>query len=274
MPELPEVETTRRGIEPHLIDQRIKQVIVRQPQLRWPIPSDINEIMRQQTVHSVTRRSKYLLINTSNGTLLIHLGMSGSLSIANQQTSLKKHDHVDIITENNTILRYHDPRRFGAILWTNEPNSHPRLLSLGPEPLSRSFNTQHLYKACQSKSAAIKSVIMNANIVVGVGNIYANEALFHCGIHPLTPAKQLSSEQCRGLCQQIKKTLKKAIAAGGTTLKDFSNAEGKPGYFQQKLWIYGRAGETCHHCKTPIERLTQQQRSSFICTQCQPLHTS
>ncbi len=270
MPELPEVETTRRGIAPHLIDQRIRQIIVRQPQLRWPIPSDINQLMSGQTVLSVTRRSKYILINSSNGTILIHLGMSGSLSVVNHETSLKKHDHVDIISENKTIIRYHDPRRFGAILWTNEPDNHPRLISLGPEPLSRAFSTQHLHKACQSKSAAIKSVIMNANIVVGVGNIYANEALFHCGIHPQTPANQISYEQCQALCRQIKKTLKQAIEAGGTTLKDFSNAEGKPGYFQQKLWVYGRKGEDCRHCKTPIQRLIQQQRSSFICPQCQP----
>ncbi|MDF1796551.1 MAG: bifunctional DNA-formamidopyrimidine glycosylase/DNA-(apurinic or apyrimidinic site) lyase [Coxiellaceae bacterium] len=269
MPELPEVETTRRGIEPHLINQTISRVIVRQPKLRWPIPSNLQQLLSNQSVHSVTRRSKYLLINTSNGTLLIHLGMSGSLSIVDQQTSLKKHDHVDIICDNKTILRYHDPRRFGAILWTNTPDQHPRLVSLGPEPLERSFSAKHLHKACQKKSVAIKTVIMNANIVVGVGNIYANEALFHCGIHPLTPAKELDLEQCQALCRQIKKTLKQAIDAGGTTLKDFSNAEGKPGYFQQKLWVYGRAGEDCLRCKTTIERLIQQQRSSFICPQCQ-----
>ncbi len=269
MPELPEVETTRRGIEPHLLGQKIQQIIVRQAQLRWPIPADISSLCQQHTVQSVTRRSKYLLINFNHGSIIIHLGMSGNLHITNTRTALKKHDHVDIICENQTILRYHDPRRFGAILWSDTPEEHPRLQSLGPEPLNRAFNNQYLHKQCQSRKAAIKSVIMNSQIVVGVGNIYANETLFHCGIHPQTSAQQLSKEQCQQLCQQIKKTLKTAIKAGGTTLKDFTNAEGKPGYFQQKLWVYGRNNAPCLQCETPIQRISQQQRSSFFCPQCQ-----
>lgn len=270
MPELPEVETTRSGISPFISQQRISDIVVRNPNLRWPVPSNLAELSIGQTVQCVDRRSKYLLLKLDHGCIIIHLGMSGSLTIANNTTTQKKHDHVDICFKNGVILRYNDPRRFGAILWSDNPNDHPRLTTLGPEPLGRGFNRQHLTQICANKSAAIKTIIMNAKCVVGVGNIYANEALFHSNIHPETPANQLKPKQINQLCTQIKRVLRLAIKAGGTTLKDYSQADGKPGYFQQKLWVYGRTGENCLRCQHTIRRINQQQRASFVCPNCQP----
>lgn len=270
MPELPEVETTKNGISPHIDQQCISDIVVRNHNLRWPVLSNLAELCIEQTIQSVQRRSKYLLLRLDHGCIIIHLGMSGSLTITNDTSGLKKHDHVDICFENGVILRYNDPRRFGAILWTENPEAHPRLTTLGPEPLGRAFNSQHLALVCANKTAAIKAVIMNAKWVVGVGNIYANEALFHSNIHPETPANQLNTNQINKLCKQIKCVLRLAIKAGGTTLKDFSQADGKPGYFQQKLWVYGRAGEDCLHCQHTIRRINQQQRASYICPNCQP----
>ena len=269
MPELPEVETVKNGLQPHLINQSIQSVTVRDSRLRWPIPHDLNETLNGHTINHIRRRSKYLLLDFDHGSLIIHLGMSGKLTIVNEEVAAKKHDHADIICNNGTILRYNDPRRFGAILWSTTPEQHPRLTNLGPEPLSRQFTAQHLYKHCQGKSAAIKAIIMNAKLVVGVGNIYANEALFHSHIRPTTAGKDISLTQAHQLVKAIKSTLRQAIQAGGTTLKDFTQADGKPGYFQQKLWVYGRQNKACHRCQTAIKRITQAQRSSFFCPSCQ-----
>lgn len=269
MPELPEVETVKNGIQPHLINQTIQSVTIRNKQLRWPIPDHLSDTLGGHTLNNIRRRSKYLLLDFNHGSLIIHLGMSGKLTIANSQTEAKKHDHADIICKNGTILRYNDPRRFGAILWSTAPERHPRLANLGPEPLSQQFTAAHLHKHCQGKSAAIKAIIMNAKLVVGVGNIYASEALFHSHIHPTTAGKDISLNQAQQLVKTIKSTLRQAIKAGGTTLKDFTQADGKPGYFQQKLWVYGRENEACHQCQTTIKRIAQAQRSSFFCPSCQ-----
>lgn len=269
MPELPEVETVKNGIQPHLINQAIQSVTIRNKQLRWPIPDHLSNTLDGQTLNNIRRRSKYLLLDFNHGSVIIHLGMSGKLTIVNQKNTPKKHDHVDIVFDNGSILRYNDPRRFGAILWSTAPEQHPRLANLGPEPLSRQFTAQHLYKHCQGKSAAIKTIIMNAKLVVGVGNIYANEALFRSHIRPITAAKTLNLAQAQQLVKTIKSTLRQAIKAGGTTLKDFTQADGNPGYFQQKLWVYGRDGEPCQNCQTTIQRITQNQRSSFFCPTCQ-----
>lgn len=269
MPELPEIETVKNGLTPHLIDQTVRTAIIREHRLRWPIDSRLPQWLTGQCIKALRRRSKYLLIDFDTGSLIIHLGMSGKLTIVNNEADIKKHDHVDIVLDHGAILRYNDPRRFGAILWSEQPNQHPRLTSLGPEPLSRAFNSRHLITCCQNKQTSIKSLIMNAKHVVGVGNIYANEALFHSRIHPETKASHCSAEQLSLLVKHIKQTLRRAIKAGGTTLKDFTQADGSPGYFQQKLWVYGRNNKACHQCKTSIERIVQQQRSSFFCPLCQ-----
>lgn len=270
MPELPEVQTVCQGLQ-SLSGQTLQVVVVRQPQLRWPIPTDLQQQLRGQKVMSVTRRAKYLLLHFETGTLIIHLGMSGQLSLQDQLPSAEKHDHADFIF-NQEQLRYTDPRRFGAILYTQKPAlEHPRLCKLGPEPLETSFNPSYLFDQCQKKTVAIKAGIMNHHVVVGVGNIYATEALFHAGIHPLTACKRLSMNDCKRLTSTIKKTLTAAIKQGGTTLKDFKNSQKKPGYFQLQLYAYGKAGKPCLQCETPIERIVLQQRSSFFCPQCQPL---
>lgn len=270
MPELPEVQTVCQGLQ-SLSGQTLKMVVVRQPQLRWPIPADLHQLLQGQKIISVKRRAKYLLLHFETGTLIIHLGMSGQLSLQDQLPLAEKHDHADFIFSQEQ-LRYTDPRRFGAILYTQKPAfEHPRLCKLGPEPLENSFNPTYLFDQCQKKTVAIKAMIMNPHIVVGVGNIYATEALFHAGIHPLTTCKRLSRDDCKRLTNTIKKTLKAAIEQGGTTLKDFKNTQHKPGYFQQQLYAYGKAGKPCLQCTTPIDRIILQQRSSFFCSKCQPL---
>jgi len=272
MPELPEVETCKNGIAPHILHQPIQQVIIRQFQLRWPIPQDLAERVSKQKILKIERRAKYLILTLEHGHLLFHLGMSGHFKICSPQTPVLKHDHVDFIFSNHLCLRYHDPRRFGAILWTKEsPYSHPLLRDLGPEPLESPFNGKYFHQIAKNKSAAIKNFIMNPHVVVGIGNIYANEALFQSRIHPLTPAGKLSAKACQVLVEQIKAILTQAIVAGGTTLNDFKQSDGKPGYFKQDLQVYGRRGQACYRCEQKIETLICGQRSCFFCPHCQKI---
>lgn len=272
MPELPEVETTRRGIIPHLIEQTVAQVIIRAPKLRWPIPKSIAKNLPGQTVRSIERRAKYLLVNFDSGTLIIHLGMSGRLQTLTAVTAAKKHDHVDIIFNNGTCLRYTDPRRFGCILWTDTPPlQHKLLQDLGPEPFATEFTGKYLHQQALKKKVAVKNYIMDSKIVVGVGNIYANEAMFAALIDPRTPANKLTVEQFALIAKHIKRILKLAIQQGGTTLKDFLDSSGKPGYFSQKLQVYGRTKLPCFRCQSSIESAQIGQRNTFFCPKCQIL---
>lgn len=272
MPELPEVETVVRGLQPHLTRKIIQNVIVRCEQLRWPIPSNLKRVLKQQRINCISRRGKYLLMHFDSGTLIIHLGMSGKLCLLTEPQSLKAHDHVDIIFSDQLILRYTDPRRFGAILWTTEPPlQHFLLEKLGPEPLESGFTAEYLYQTTRARRAAIKMVIMNHHIVVGVGNIYATEVLFLASIHPATPANQIALEQCQLLVKLIKQVLKNAIKKGGTTLKDFVNSAGRPGYFSQQLKMYGQEGKPCVNCSSIVRSMLLGQRSSAFCPSCQKL---
>jgi len=270
MPELPEVETTRRGIASHITKHPIKSVIVRQRQLRWPIPANLNKKLAGQKIDCVERRGKYLLLQTQTGTLIIHLGMSGSLRIAATSTPVEKHDHVDIVFDNDSSLRLRDPRRFGAMLWTSrDALQHKLLKDLGIEPLVKEFSGDYLYRASRNRKLAIKQFIMDSHIVVGVGNIYANEALFLAGIRPTIAAKRISQARAQNLVAAIKQVLRNAIKSGGTTLRDFTRGDGSPGYFKQKLNVYGRADQACPLCKTPIKIIRQGQRASYYCPHCQ-----
>ncbi|MCP4288049.1 MAG: bifunctional DNA-formamidopyrimidine glycosylase/DNA-(apurinic or apyrimidinic site) lyase [Gammaproteobacteria bacterium] len=271
MPELPEVETTRRGIAPHILGRRLERLTVRQPCLRWPIPANLARRVRGQAVESVERRAKYLLLRMSGGTLLIHLGMSGSLRILNEQPipAPGPHDHFDL-DFSECVVRFRDPRRFGALLWTSAPAEQHLLLShLGPEPLSDEFDERYLYSCSRGRQAAVKNLIMDGKIVVGVGNIYANESLFLSGIHPQRASNRISLVRYRHLASNIKQVLQNAIEQGGTTLRDFHNQEGNPGYFAQRLLVYGKSGDPCPNCGTTIQQRRIGQRSSFFCVQCQ-----
>lgn len=270
MPELPEVETTLRGLEPHLAGQRIADAVIRQPHLRWQIPRELPHILRQQTIRALHRRAKYLLVECESGMLILHLGMSGSLRILPAATPPKVHEHFDLVLENDTLMRLRDPRRFGAVLWhVGDPAQHPLLAKLGVEPLQDGFDAPYLHQALRTRSAAIKLVIMDSHLVVGVGNIYANEALFRAGIRPQLEANKLSKPRCARLVQSIRAVLTEAIALGGSTLRDFVGSDGSAGYFQQHYFVYGRAGEPCRTCATPIKQIQQGQRSSFYCSVCQ-----
>lgn len=269
MPELPEVETSRRGIEPYLQQQRIVEIVVRQPKLRWPVPELIQSCVGLPIL-SVTRRAKYLLLETQAGHIIIHLGMSGSLRIVEQGLPAAKHDHVDIVLANAKVLRLNDPRRFGCVLFTQLPlEQHALLANLGPEPLSDAFTSDYLQLQAAKRSVAIKQFIMDNKVVVGVGNIYANEALFRTGIHPKRAANKVSKARLAQLSDNIKQVLAEAIEQGGTSLKDFTNAEGKPGYFKQTLAVYGREGERCDSCGELIKALRIAQRNTFYCPHCQ-----
>ena len=269
MPELPEVETTRRGIQPYIENKIVTQVVVRQPRLRWPVPDTIHDL-EGQIVESVHRRGKYILLESAHGTAILHLGMSGSLRVLDENVPAEKHDHVDIIINNGKLIRLRDPRRFGALLWTTKnPLKHKLICSLGPEPLGKDFNADYLYQASRGRSVSIKQFIMNGHIVVGVGNIYACESLFMAGISPKRAAGKVSKKRYQTLVKAIKEVLAKAIEQGGTTLKDFTQVEGNPGYFQQQLYVYGRAGEACPNCKAGIKQIKQGQRSTFYCATCQ-----
>lgn len=270
MPELPEVETTMQGLIPHLSGTIIQEVIIRQPQLRWTIPPNLNELLALQKITKLSRRGKYLLIHLEHGTLIIHLGMSGSLQIVQASKTSTRHDHVDIILSDNKVLRYNDPRRFGAMLIAGiDPFQHPLLKHLGPEPMETDFSGDYLKKVAHKRRVAIKSFIMNSKVVTGVGNIYAAEALFLAKIHPLTEAQNLSQSQYDALAQAIKQVLQSAITQGGTTLRDFVNSDGKPGYFSQKLQVYGRAGLPCNSCGAVLHSIVIGQRSTVFCAQCQ-----
>jgi len=273
MPELPEVETTRLGLMP-LVNQTVAQVVIRNGSLRWPIPQDLPDLLCGQTLRLLTRRAKYILAHFDNGVLLLHLGMSGRICLLAQDEVPQKHDHFDIGFASGQVLRLRDPRRFGAVLWAGlNPQQHMLLKSLGPEPLSDAFNGQYLYQQLRSRSAAIKIAIMDSHLVVGVGNIYASESLFRARIHPEKSAKTLTLAQCERLVAEIKSTLKDALAAGGSSLRDFFGADGNPGYFQQQYFVYGRAndkgGEPCRVCNAPIKMIRQGQRSTFYCERCQ-----
>jgi len=270
MPELPEVETTRRGIAPHLVGRKISSVVIRHHGLRWPVPKTLTKILPGQKIHAVTRRAKYLLVACDSGWLILHLGMSGSLRVLPHNTPPEKHDHFDLLLESGELLRLRDPRRFGAVLWTEtDPERHPLLASLGVEPLAPDFTGQWLYERSRGRNTAIKLFLMDSKIVVGVGNIYANEALFRAGIRPQTPAGRISRPRYERLVEVIKETLQDAIAAGGSSLRDFVNSQGKPGYFQQQYFVYGRTDEPCRRCSTPIRQIRQGQRSTFFCPICQ-----
>jgi len=269
MPELPEVEVTRQGITPYLVGQEAISLIVRNPSLRWPVPAIAQQIVGQ-IIRNVRRRAKYLLIDTDAGTTIIHLGMSGSLRIVTKETPVTKHDHIDLVLSNGKILRYNDPRRFGAWLWCEFPEeAHPLLSKLGPEPLHDVFNPSYLEASLNNKKKAIKLCLMDNHIVVGIGNIYANEALFSAGIHPETQAGKVDFERLIILVAEVKQVLASAIEQGGTTLKDFTNAEGKPGYFAQKLHVYGRGGKTCTQCGNLLSEIKLGQRTTVFCGICQ-----
>jgi formamidopyrimidine-DNA glycosylase len=275
MPELPEVETTRRGLAPHLDNAVATGVTIRCARLRWPFPENLQDALSGQPVLALKRRAKYLLLEFKNGTLILHLGMSGSLRILPAGTPPEKHDHFDLQLNNGLLMRLRDPRRFGAVLWhEGDSNTHPLLAKLGPEPLNGSdgschFDADYLYRASRNRNVAIKQFIMDNHVVVGVGNIYASEALFRSGIDPKLKAGKLSRTRCASLVDVIRSTLAEAILAGGSTLRDFVNASGNPGYFQQQHWVYGRSGEPCLRCGTPVTQIKQGQRSSFYCQTCQ-----
>lgn len=270
MPELPEVETTLRGLAPHLTGQVVADVVIRNAQLRWPVPRELPALLRGQTVRGLRRRAKYLLVEFDRGTLILHLGMSGSLRILESGSAALKHDHFDLVLANGMLMRLHDPRRFGAVLWhEGDVAQHPLFAALGPEPLGQGFDAEYLYRATRGKTAAIKLVIMDNHIVVGVGNIYANESLFRSGIKPQLPAGKLSRARCAALVDEIRATLRAAIKKGGSTLRDFVRSDGSPGYFQQHYFVYGRKDEPCRKCGAPIKQIKQGQRSSFYCAACQ-----
>lgn len=270
MPELPEVETTRRGIEPHVRGQRIVRLIVRQPRLRWPIPAELGELLKGGTIERVERRGKYLLLPFTRGTLLIHLGMSGSLRIIKAGHAVGKHDHVDIELSSGQALRYTDPRRFGAMLWhEGEMSAHPLLAELGPEPLTDDFDGDYLFERSRGRSAAVKTFLMDSHIVVGVGNIYANEALFSAGIRPDRAASRISRARYARLADEVKRVLARSIKQGGTTLRDFVGGDGNPGYFRQQLNVYGCGGAPCPVCATTLQEIRLGQRSTVFCRQCQ-----
>lgn len=270
MPELPEVETTRRGISRHIKNQTIEKVVVRNKNLRWPVPRGLSNKLNGQKIKSVTRRGKYLLLATEVGTIIIHLGMSGSLRILPCDTRHEKHDHVDIVFTNGKCLRLRDPRRFGSVLFTDKPvEQHKLLKNLGPEPLSKDFSGKYLFDKSRKRTVVTKSFIMDSKIVVGVGNIYASEALFRAGILPKRRAGKLTQAECSKLVNAIRTVLNAAIKAGGTSLRDFTRSDGRPGYFSQSLKVYDRKDEPCPRCGNLIKGSVIGQRATYYCTHCQ-----
>ena len=268
MPELPEVEVSRMGIAPHVTNQTVTQIIVRNSKLRWPVPVEISQI-EGQVIRRVTRRAKYLMLETDAGYAIVHLGMSGSLRVLPAGIPPEKHDHVDLCLSSGEVLRYNDPRRFGAWLWQSDEGEHPVLAKLGPEPLSEAFTADYLQEKAKGKRTAVKQFIMDNHVVVGVGNIYANESLFAAGIHPKREAGKISAQRLALLVDEIKSVLAFAIKQGGTTLKDFKNADGKPGYFAQELQVYGKGGEPCPRCDKPLSEVKIGQRATVYCSDCQ-----
>ncbi|MGA7179591.1 MAG: bifunctional DNA-formamidopyrimidine glycosylase/DNA-(apurinic or apyrimidinic site) lyase [Thiobacillaceae bacterium] len=269
MPELPEIETTRRGLLPRIKDLELSAVVVRHPRLRWPVPTDINERLQGRRLKGITRRGKYLLFDFSELTQIVHLGMSGSLRFAVPDQSPTVHDHVDWVFADRTVLRLRDPRRFGAVLLTDDPNKHPLLAHLGPEPLSADFDGDTLYRTSRGAKTAIKNFIMDSKRLAGVGNIYASESLFAAGIRPGTAAGRLTRPACGRLAKAIKAVLQAAIDSGGSSLRDYVASDGEMGFFQLHTKVYDRAGLPCKICQTPIKRIVQGQRASFYCPHCQ-----
>jgi formamidopyrimidine-DNA glycosylase len=269
VPELPEVETTCRGLAPHLLGRRVLALDVRQPRLRWPVARALRTHLPGQRIDAIERRAKYLLVHTQPGSALLHLGMSGSLRVLPADTAPGPHDHVDWRLDSGRVLRYTDPRRFGCQLWQPRGTTHPLLAALGPEPLSETFDGDLLWRRSRGRRAAVKLFLMDQSIVVGVGNIYASEALFAAGIHPARAAGAVSRARYVRLADEVKRILAHAIARGGTTLRDFISPDGMPGYFEQELLVYGRAGEPCRVCGTPIRASVIGQRSTFYCPHCQ-----
>lgn len=269
MPELPEVETVKRGIEPYCLGKKVQSVHIYHPRLRWPIPPFLPEILKNKEIKGLWRRGKYLIFQFEHGALLLHLGMSGILRVLTANHPLQKHDHFELRMD-ECYLRLNDTRRFGAVLWTDKAvEIHPLIVDLGPEPLLEAFNADYLFQKTRKRLTPIKTYLMNAKVVVGVGNIYANEALFDARIHPLTPAGHISFSQCEQLVQAVKTILTQAILSGGSTIRSFANSEGKPGYFAQTLRVYGRKDQPCKQCKTPLKEIRLQGRSTVFCITCQ-----
>jgi formamidopyrimidine-DNA glycosylase len=270
MPELPEVETARRGLEPWLLHQRIRGAVLRHRGMRWPVRSDLPRLLAGRSIRSVGRRSKYLLLDCETGWLILHLGMSGSLRMVPAQQVPGKHDHFDLVLENGQALRLTDPRRFGAVIWEpGEPARHKLLQDLGPEPFDAGFDARWLFARTRGRTAPVKNVLMDSHVVCGVGNIYANESLFGAGINPARAAGRISLARYARLVDVVRDTLRAAIAAGGSTLRDFVQADGSPGYFQQQYYVYGRDGEPCRKCGARIKAVRIGQRSAFYCPRCQ-----
>lgn len=270
MPELPEVETTCRGIAPLIAGRSISELILRTGKLRWPLDQKLCQLLPGQVIHAVKRRAKYLLLKADTGTLIIHLGMSGSLRVVPAETTENKHDHVDLIFTNGQCLRYTDPRKFGALIWTERnPDEHPLLADLGPEPLTDEFSGEYLHASSRGRKLAVKSFIMDQKRVVGVGNIYANEALFRAGIRPTLPAGRIGRQRYALLAKVIKTILAEAIAAGGTTIQDFQQTDGRPGYFKQQLQVYGRDAQPCVNCNELLQVIRLGQRATYYCRNCQ-----
>ena len=270
MPELPEVETTRRGISPHIVGKPVRAVAVRQQQLRWPVPAGLEQELVGNRITAVGRRAKYLIFYLEHGSVILHLGMSGSLRIVQPSVPADKHDHVDIIFSDGTCLRLRDPRRFGSIHWTGaDPLEHNLLRRLGPEPLGQEFTAPYLYSLSRHRTQSVKTFIMDSRTVAGVGNIYASEALFRCGIHPMRKAGNVSLGRYGALVGAIREVLNAALAKGGTTLRDFVGGDGAPGYFRLELDVYERAGEPCRNCSGSIRQVRHGQRSTYYCPQCQ-----
>lgn len=269
-PELPEVEVTRRSLEPHLLSRRVARAIIRHHGLRWGITPGLGAKVEGQTIRGIARRGKYLLLDCGSGWLILHLGMSGSLRLLPASTPPEKHDHFDLVLDDGNCMRLRDPRRFGTVIWTEaDPRSHPLLAKLGIEPLGREFSAAWLYRQTRTRKASIKQTLMASHLIAGVGNIYANEALFRAGINPRTPAARIGIRRFEKLVAAIKETLKLAIRAGGSSLRDFVAADGAAGYFQQHYLVYGRAGLPCKRCGTKVRQIRQGQRSTFYCPRCQ-----
>jgi formamidopyrimidine-DNA glycosylase len=270
LPELPEVETTRRGIAPHANRRRIEALRIYERRLRWPVARDLPRKVAHQRIVHVGRRAKYLLFGLESGTLLLHLGMSGNLRAVAAATPRVAHDHFDLVLDSGLALRFNDPRRFGSLLYASgDPLAHPRLAELGPEPLAAAFDASYLFRITRGRRVAIKQLLMNSRLVVGVGNIYASEALFRARIRPQRPSRTLSHRDAARLVRAVRAVLRQAIRSGGTTLRDYLGADGAPGYFRQRLYVYERAGRRCRRCGTAVRALTQGQRSTYYCPSCQ-----
>jgi formamidopyrimidine-DNA glycosylase len=269
MPELPEVETTRLGLVAHVVGRRIRDVVVREPRLRWPVPRDLASRLRGREVSAIRRRGKYLLFDCGDGHLLVHLGMSGSLTVVPRERAILRHDHVDIAFEGGEIVRFNDPRRFGAVLWVRDPSRHALLANLGVEPFDEEFCGEYLHRVAQGRRVPVKQFVMDGRVVTGIGNIYASEALFAARIHPARAAGRIARARYDRLAAEIRHTLRRALAAGGSTLRDFVAADGSPGHFQLEYAVYGREGKPCPACGSPVRASRHGGRSTFHCASCQ-----